>query len=277
MKRLSEQVRDMPSVREPAYRPLPLLSNQERAELEQRIGGVQNYAIASLRALAEADPENLEFRKALVSTIASAEFAGIDAFGRKVCEWQEWPVPWSLIMAMARQTWDEVRHAQLALGLLASYGGRIGEYPDTLAGNTVPPAEGRQMQAAALGDDPADPLISLSTVNVSLEGSALNVFQGVSRLGQRLGDALMQHCYDYNWADEVTHTAIGDYFVKQLCEGRPDQERRALRAHARGEFMRAQLNGEQVDEIKQFFAEETERATTALSAGETAALAGGDA
>ncbi|MGI8549383.1 MAG: hypothetical protein ACR2PL_01105, partial [Dehalococcoidia bacterium] len=124
----------------------------------------------------------------------------------------------------------------------------------------------QQAQALANGEDPADPVISLSTVNVSLEGAALNTFHGVSTLGEKIGDDLMRHCYDYNWADEVTHTAIGDFFVKQLCEGNPEREHLALRAHTRAEYMRAQLSGEQVEEIREFFDEENERATIALSA-----------
>jgi hypothetical protein len=62
----------------------------------------------------------------------------------------------------------------------------------------------------------------------------------------------------------VTHTAIGDYFVKQLCEADPEQERRALAVHARHERMRAQLTGEQTEEIRTFFAEEDERGAMAL-------------
>lgn len=263
MSRLSQQLREQPSVREPAYRPVALAGEADRAHLEQTLGGVGNYNTQILSRLVEADPNNVEFRKALVSGIMSAEFAGVDAFGRKVCQWQEWPVPWTLIMAMARQTWDEVRHAQLAKGVLEGYGGVVGEYPDTLAGN-VPQ---RQAPAAVSDDDASNPIISLSTINVSLEGAALNTFQGVSRLGRKIGDELLEHCYDYNWADEVTHTAIGDYFVKQLCEGQPEKEQRALRAHARFEFARAQLSGEQADEIRQFFDEETERASLALAGG----------
>jgi hypothetical protein len=264
---LAERLIDAPSRREPAYRPVLTISEAERTALAERIGAPQNFNPETLRRLVAADPGNLELRKALVSTIMSAEFAGVDAFSRKVVEWQEWDVPPSLILAMARQTWDEVRHAQLAIGLLASYGGAVGEYPDSLAGGPGGPAM-RAMQAQMLGDDPADPLISLSTTNVSLEGAALALFQGTSELGRQIGDGLMQHCYDYNWADEVTHTAIGDYFVKQLCEGDPEQERRALAAHARHERMRAQLTGEQTEEIRRFFAEEDERGANALGSGE---------
>lgn len=269
MSSISQRLVDTPSQREPAYRPLMTLDQEERDRLEERIGGAQNYGPESLRRLVSVDPSNLELRKALVSTIMSAEFAGVDAFSRKVVEWQDWDVSPALIMAMARQTWDEVRHAQLAIGLLGSYGGVVGEYPDSLAGGNGG-AAAREMMTKMLGDNPADPLISLSTTNVALEGAALQLFQATSDLGHAIGDSLMEHCYDYNWSDEVTHTAIGDYFVKQICDGDPEQERRALKAHANHDRMRATLSGEQTDEIRAFFAEEDERGAGALGVGVTA-------
>jgi uncharacterized ferritin-like protein (DUF455 family) len=262
MPKLSERLPTMPSVRVPPYRPVLAADPEDMRLLTERLGSPANYSPAVLRQMVLADPANLELRKALVANIVSAEFAGVDAFGRKVCEWQDWPVPWELILAMARQTWDEVRHAQLGIGLLESYGGRVGEYPDTLAGQAQSAA--REQQRAALGDDPADPLISLSTINVSLEGFALTLFEGTAELGRRIGDDLMAHCYDYNWADEVTHTAIGDWFIKRLCRDNPADEYRALRAHARAEQMRGMLSGEQAEEIRRFFAEEDRRATFAL-------------
>ncbi len=106
-------------------------------------------------------PTNTDIRKALVHAIASIEFAAIDSFSRKVCKWQDWDVPPSPIMALARQTWDEVRHAHLGKELVEAYGGRIGEYPDTLGGLD-------QAQQQFL----RDPVVSLSATNVSLEGPA---------------------------------------------------------------------------------------------------------
>jgi uncharacterized ferritin-like protein (DUF455 family) len=266
----AEQVRNTPSRRDPAYRPAMLIDDAERAELAKKLGDASNYDLGLLREMIAQAPDNIEFRKALVSGIVSAEYAGIDAFSRKVCEWQQWPVPWELIMAMARQTWDEVRHAQLGTELLKSYGGQIGEYPDTLAG--APPSQATtaaQAAGSANGAAPAngmnDPVISLSVTNVALEGAALDLFKGTSDLGRKVGDDLMQLVYDYNWADEVTHTAIGDYFVKALCDGNPEEEARALRAHAMFEGMRERLNGQQSAEIREFFAEEIERGTAALS------------
>ena len=104
----------------------------------------------------------------------------------------------------------------------------------------------------------------LSAVNVSLEGGALTLFKETSKLGERIGDRLLEHCFDYNWADEVTHTTIGDYFVKLLSEDDPEVEQRALRAHAMSEFNRTRLDEEQTQELKEFFADEMERAQAAL-------------
>ncbi|MDP3766964.1 MAG: hypothetical protein Q8S13_03025, partial [Dehalococcoidia bacterium] len=109
-----------------------------------------------------------------------------------------------------------------------------------------------------------EPVTMLSAVNVSLEGGALTLFHETSKLGERIGDELLEHCYDYNWADEVTHTTIGDYFVKQLCEQDPETEQRALRAHAFSEFSRARLEEDKTQELKEFFAEEVARAQAAL-------------
>lgn len=275
MSKLIEQLQSTPSRRDPSYRPLARIDDQERETLAQKIGAAANYTTQMLRELIVAAPDNAEVRKAFVSAIMSAEFAGIDAFSRKVVEWQEWDVPESLILAMARQTWDEVRHAQLSKGLLESYGGRVGEYPDTLAGGQgggqgAQPRQANAGQAAPGEALMRNPIASLSMTNVSLEGGALTLFRGTSELGHKVHDHLMEHCYDYNWADEVTHVAIGDYFVKQLTEGDPEKERFALMAHARHEMMRGNLSEAQAEELKAFFAEEMERAEEALVGGDGA-------
>jgi hypothetical protein len=271
--KFADKVRETPSVREPAYRPAMWLSEEEKRELDTKIGDAGLYQdLFTMREMVRTSPENIELKKALVSGIASAEFAGIDAFSRKVVEWQDWPVPQTLIMAIARQTWDEVRHAWLAKGLIESYGGEIGDYPDTLAGGAPPPgvspqgplSEAMGGNAQAVESLMREPVVSLSMTNVSLEGGALTLFQETSAVAEKIGDGLMAHCYDYNWADEVTHTAIGDYFVKKLTEDNPEEERKALRVHALAEGFRARLSGQQSDELKEFFAEEMGRATSAL-------------
>jgi uncharacterized ferritin-like protein (DUF455 family) len=273
MTTFAEKVRDSMPRREPPYRPAMLLSDEEKAQLDKKIGDANLYQdLFTMREMVRAQPDNIELKTALVSGIASAEFAGIDAFSKKVVEWQEWPVPQTLIMAIARQTWDEVRHAQLAKGLIEEYGAKVGDYPDTLAGGAPPPGVVGSGPQGPLGQAYGevaqqmfrDPVVSLSMTNVSLEGGALTLFQETSAVGEKIGDQLMAHCYDYNWADEVTHTAIGDYFVKELTEDNPDEEQKALRVHALAEMFRSRLSGQQSQELREFFADEMQRANAAL-------------
>lgn len=254
MSALAEHIKTLPSCREPAYRQVDAFTPEERRRIAEKLGGESMYNVDLLRQAMVDAPENTEVRKALVHAIASIEFAAIDSFSRKVCEWQDWDVPPSLILALARQTWDEVRHAHLGKELVESYGGRIGEYPDTLGGQD-------QAQREFL----REPVVSLSATNVSLEGAGLNLFSGMKRLAAQVGDRLMEHCFDYNWADEVTHVLIGDYFVRELCAGKPEEEQKALRAHALSEASRGNLTPEQRREIERLFGDELQRGAAALS------------
>ena len=176
-------------------------------------------------------------------------------------------------MAMARQTWDEVRHAQLGTELSKSLRRRSRRVPRHARGGRLRPATrpqaplrpGHRRLEAGTAKSCATRVISLSITNVALEGGGPRPVQGhvaTWAASQRRPDGTV---YDYNWADEVTHTAIGDYFVKALCEDNPEEEERALRAHAMVEGMRERLSGQQTAEISEFFAEEIERGTAALS------------
>ena len=253
MTTFADHVRDLPSRREPPYRQAAAFSSDERQSIIDRLGDEALYNVDLLRHAIEDAPDNPEFKNALVQAIASIEFAAIDSFSRKVCEWQDRNVPASLTMALARQTWDEVRHAQLGKELVETYGGHIGQYPDTFGG------QDQNQRAMA-----ADPLASLSATNVSLEGAGLALFSGMTQLAHRAGDPLLEHCFDYNWADEVTHVQIGDYFVRKLCLQDADAERRALGAQALAESVRGSLSESERAEIAELFADEIQRGIAAL-------------
>jgi uncharacterized ferritin-like protein (DUF455 family) len=288
---LSDYLDDHPAVRNPPYRPLATIDEAERQRLEERIGGPEHYASDVLQRLVLDDPDDPEYKRALVSAIVSAEYAGIDAFGRNVARWEDQPIPDGLLLAMVRQTWDEVRHARLGTELLEAYGGTLGDYPDTLAGASQAQQQTQDEQMAARVRA-LNPVMVLSSVNVGIEGAALRLFSGVSRLGERVGDRLMQHAYDYNWADEVVHVSIGDWFLKKIAEARPQSETLALRAQAMTEagreHQRRYVAPEVREEVRDFLQGETDRATSvlvgplsdappggAMSARERQALTGG--
>ncbi|MEX0786771.1 MAG: hypothetical protein WD939_09055, partial [Dehalococcoidia bacterium] len=84
MSKLADHIKTLPSRRNPPYRPALTIDDEERAQLDKKLGDATNYDLVQLREMVATDPANIEFRKALVSGIASAAYAGIDAFSRKV-------------------------------------------------------------------------------------------------------------------------------------------------------------------------------------------------
>ncbi len=82
MSKLAEHIQELPSRRDPPYRPLAELSEEERQEMAKNLGDAANFDSAQLREMIVADPNNMEFRKALLCAIASPEYAGVDAFSR---------------------------------------------------------------------------------------------------------------------------------------------------------------------------------------------------
>jgi uncharacterized ferritin-like protein (DUF455 family) len=166
--------------------------------------------------------QDRRFMAPLIMSILSAEFRGIDFFGRFVVESEEYNVPWHMTLAFARQTFDESRHTHLNLKLLEHLGSFLGEYPDIILGPSrdeadIPPEE-------------LDPAILMARINVALEGFALTTFEEVRELAEKIGEELVAHCHDFNMADEVTHVAIGDYWLERLSEDQPWRANRAKAA-----------------------------------------------
>jgi hypothetical protein len=271
MGKLSEYLNEHRSRRDPPYRPLAVIDDAERERLDEKIGGVANYGSNALQRMVLADPDNKEYKRALTSSIVSAEYAGIDAFGSRVAHYEDEDIPEYLLMAMVRQTWDEVRHARLGTELLElEYDGTLGEYPDTLAGSANARRDDlTEEQRSIMKRANMDPVSGLSRTNVGVEGRALLLFSGVSRLGAKIGDRAMEQAYDYNWADEVLHVAIGDYFLKKIAEQRPETEATALKVQAQTELNRAEgqrSGGEDViNEVKAFLEEEADVAASVLA------------
>jgi uncharacterized ferritin-like protein (DUF455 family) len=205
--------------REPPYHDVLQLTDEERKNLAEKLGGMQNYNPVVLREMARQDRR---FMAPLIMSILSAEFRGIDFFGRFVVESEEYNVPWHMTLAFARQTFDESRHTHLNLKLLEHLGSFLGEYPDIILGPSrdeadIPPEE-------------LDPAILMARINVALEGFALTTFEEVRELAEKIGEELVAHCHDFNMADEVTHVAIGDYWLERLSEDQPWRANRAKAA-----------------------------------------------
>ena len=53
---LAEQIKGIPSTREPAYRPSMFIDAEERAHLAEKLGDASNYDIGLLREMVQARP-----------------------------------------------------------------------------------------------------------------------------------------------------------------------------------------------------------------------------
>jgi uncharacterized ferritin-like protein (DUF455 family) len=106
--------------------------------------------------------------------------------------------------------------------LLEHLGSFVGEYPDIILGPS--------RDAAEIPPEELDPAILIARINVALEGFALTSFEEVRELAEKIGETMVEHCHDYNMADEVTHVAIGDYWLERLSEDQPWRSNRAKAA-----------------------------------------------
>jgi uncharacterized ferritin-like protein (DUF455 family) len=211
---LHERLGPTTAVREPPYESVMELSPERRAELAEKLGGAQNYNPVILREMARKDRKYLA---PLIMAILSAEFRGIDFFGRFVVDMQAYDVPWHMTMAFARQTFDESRHTALNMKLLEHLGSKVGEYPDIILGP----------QRDDIPEEELDPAVLMARINVALEGFALTSFEETRKLAEEIGEELVERCHDYNMADEVTHVAIGDYWLERLSKDQPWRKERA--------------------------------------------------
>jgi uncharacterized ferritin-like protein (DUF455 family) len=108
----------------------------------------------------------------------------------------------------------------LNMKLLEHLGSEVGEYPDIILGP----------QRDDIPAEELDPAVLLARVNVALEGFALTTFEEIRALAEQTGEEMVAHCHDYNMADEVTHVALGDYWLEKLSEEQPWRRQRAKAA-----------------------------------------------
>src|SRR5438132_12955817 len=153
---LKERVDSRDAKREPPYRSTMELTPEQQKVLAEKLGGVQNYNPVVLREMARKDRR---FFAPLIMSILSAEFRGIDFFGRFVVDTED-EVPWHMTLGFARQTFDESRHTLLNMKLLEHLGSTVREFPDIMLGPQrydIPPEQ-------------LDPAILLARVYVAMEG-----------------------------------------------------------------------------------------------------------
>jgi uncharacterized ferritin-like protein (DUF455 family) len=74
-------------------------------------------------------PHEEDFLKARLHGIAVGEMQAMEAAGRTLFDFPD--APWEFQLDMARQVWDESRHAEIFIKLLEYVGSFLGEFPET--------------------------------------------------------------------------------------------------------------------------------------------------
>src|ERR1700694_5318521 len=156
-------------------------------------------------------PFEEDFLKGRLHGIAAGEMQAMEAAGRTLFDFPD--APWEFQLDMARQVWDESRHAEIFSKLLEYVGSYIGEFP-----------ESEILWSCTQVDDPA---CRVAGINRGLEGLACDVFEQIIRMAQRNGDEVIERAVDYVLADEITHVRMGSKWMRKLTEGDPERLRRA--------------------------------------------------
>ena len=156
-------------------------------------------------------PFDEEALRARMHGIFCGEVQAMEAAGRTLFDFPD--APWEFQLDMARQVWDESRHAEIFEGLLAYMGAEPGDYVETEVLWRCTQAE--------------DPAARVAGINRGLEGLACDVFEQMIRIAQKNGDEVIERAVDYVLADEITHVRMGSKWMRKLTEGDPERLQRA--------------------------------------------------
>jgi uncharacterized ferritin-like protein (DUF455 family) len=142
-----------------------------------------------------------------------AELVAAEVMGRNIYEYPKMPLAFHV--AMARQVWDEVRHAHIAIKFLERIGKKFGDYPVTHLGYS------HHYVFDLIG--------RLVMFNRISEGGAMC---GASQQSKEIlasgGDPKVAEYFDYIFADEVAHVYNGDHWAKYLCGNDPVEFKRKM-------------------------------------------------
>jgi uncharacterized ferritin-like protein (DUF455 family) len=116
--------------------------------------------------------------------------------------------PWELRMCLARQCWDETRHARVFLERLLAKGGYVGEFP------IINQEWGVVCSFDALA-------ARLAVQNRTFEGGALDVMRGSVDFWADLDDDGTAVAVDGIIADEIGHAGFGNEWLKLLARTNP--------------------------------------------------------
>ena len=147
------------------------------------------------------DPNLTDTVKLLHVFYTDLEISTIEACGRLIVEFPT--MPWQFVVDMARQCWDEARHAEAFRTRLLQLGGRLGTYA----------------MSHALWDMAAGESIEVSLAVQQRVGEWVGV-DGAIWQAQQLqfgGDEITSELFEFVALDEITHVSFGNKWLRQVA------------------------------------------------------------
>ncbi|MFZ5818199.1 MAG: DUF455 family protein, partial [Bacillota bacterium] len=141
--------------------------------------------------------------------LINLEIPAIEVCGRMIAEFPE--APWAMKMDLARQIWDEARHAVMCADRLVELGGQLGQFP----------YHHKVWEHSVAGATLAERFITTQRIH---EGNGLDQTLLARDALAAIGDQATSQIMDYIMADEVLHVRSGIQWVERLL---PDPADRA--------------------------------------------------
>lgn len=125
--------------------------------------------------------------------------------------------PWEIRLCLARQCWDEARHAWLFFKRLVELGGYKGEFP----------VINQEWGVVCMFDSLA---ARLAVQNRVFEGGSLDVFKESARVWASMGDQKTADIMDAVLVDEIRHSHFANEWLTSLRHDAPRQLLKAIAA-----------------------------------------------
>jgi uncharacterized ferritin-like protein (DUF455 family) len=149
----------------------------------------------------------------LLHDLLNSEFITVERMGRILSDFPE--IPWQMKLDMARQAWDEARHAEIVQRRLEELGGHVGMFPTSCFGWEQ-------------DVNRPDPLERLALSNMTFESESCKHLRDWIAKAKSTGDLRSLQLVEFLLADEVNHVLYGVHWIDELTKGDPERRKRVM-------------------------------------------------
>jgi uncharacterized ferritin-like protein (DUF455 family) len=149
----------------------------------------------------------------LLHDLLNSEFITVERMGLILADFPE--IPWQMKLDMARQAWDEARHAEIVQRRLEELGGHVGMYPTSCFGWEQ-------------DVNRPDPLERLALSNMTFESESCKHLRDWIAKAKAGGDVRSLQLVEFLLADEVNHVLYGVHWIDELTKEDPERRKRVL-------------------------------------------------